>query len=256
MQMEHKKLAIELFNETWDLLDMDNRSDKDEALMIHKAHASLYHWLQAGKPIHFQRGEWMVSHVYSELKMKEPALFHANQCMKYTQENNIDDYDLVFAYEALARAYAIEKDKLANDYLKLGYHYLEQVKEDENRIYAKSQLDQIQTRMDGVHNDSKTYIYLLKLADRLKNDAAWSLLDNDAVEQHFIRLKKDYESGKVIHVGRTTNPYEDGFGVVIYYAKDDEEASKYMMEDPAVAGGTMSARCQEYNLVFHPLRNL
>ena len=53
--MEHKQLAIALFNETWDLIDKAKRSKDEDALMIHASHASLYHWLQIGDYIYMIR---------------------------------------------------------------------------------------------------------------------------------------------------------------------------------------------------------
>lgn len=141
--MDHKKLAITLFNETWDLIDKTDKSKDDEALMINKAHASLYHWTQVGTPLHFQRGEWMVSHVYALLGRQEPALYHAKRMMDLTVKHQFDDFDLMFAYEAFARAYAINNDPKGKEYLEKGYESLEQIKTKGDRDYSKSQLDEI-----------------------------------------------------------------------------------------------------------------
>lgn len=141
--MEHKQLAIQLFNGTWDLLDKIDRSLSEDALMIHQAHASLYHWLQIGTPLEFQRGEWMVSHVYASLKMPESAIYHALRCYEITKENDILDFDLTFAYEALARAYALKDQHKAKEYLQLGFDSLKQIKDLEDLNYCKSQLESI-----------------------------------------------------------------------------------------------------------------
>ena len=141
--MEEKKLAITLFNQTWDLLDQKLRTKKDDALMIHKAHASLYHWLQVGGPLEAQRGEWMVSHVYAVLKMGESAVFHAEQCLDYTKTNDIKDFDLSFAYEALARAYALTNKEKAKEYLTLAKESLHQISNTKDKAYVESQLEDI-----------------------------------------------------------------------------------------------------------------
>lgn len=39
----HKKMAVELFNATWDLMDKKDRTKEDNDAMIHSAHASRYH---------------------------------------------------------------------------------------------------------------------------------------------------------------------------------------------------------------------
>jgi uncharacterized protein YciI len=96
----------------------------------------------------------------------------------------------------------------------------------------------------------KTYIYVLKLCERLFNNDAWTDYDNQSVNEHYLRLKKDFESGKVLHVGRTSDPTFDGFGIVVYLATNNEEAITYMNNDPAVINGQMTAKYYEYNLVM------
>jgi len=75
--------------------------------MIHMAHASRHHWAQVGTAVNLARGEWQVSRVYATLRRAEPALYHAARCLQICQENGIGDFDLAFAYEALARASAV-----------------------------------------------------------------------------------------------------------------------------------------------------
>jgi uncharacterized protein YciI len=97
----------------------------------------------------------------------------------------------------------------------------------------------------------KTFIYQLKLDPRLYEESAWTDVDNKAVELQFLRLKEDFEKGKIIHVGRTEDPTYDGFGIVIFYAENLEEAHHYMLEDPAVNGGQMTAKVFSYKQAFH-----
>jgi DNA-binding transcriptional MerR regulator len=105
-------LAAQLFNETWRLLELENRSRDDDDRMIHTAHASRYHWGHApgATPANLARGEWQISRVYAVLGRPEPALHHARRVLDICQENGIGDWDLAFAYEALARAHAVAGD--------------------------------------------------------------------------------------------------------------------------------------------------
>ncbi len=110
----HRKLAAELFNKTWELLEMKHRTREDDLLMVHTAHASRFHWGAAEAagvpgtgPLNLERGEWQISRVYSVIGRPEPALYHANICLEICKKNNIGDFDIAFAYEALARAYAV-----------------------------------------------------------------------------------------------------------------------------------------------------
>lgn len=141
--MDNKTIAIQLFNETWELIDKPNRTNEEDALMIHKAHASLYHWLQIGEVINFQRGEWLISHVYSILKMQESALFHGKRCLQITIDHAIDDFDLTFAYEAMARAYQITNHEMSHKFLNSAMKRLSQIKDKDDREYAKSQLEDL-----------------------------------------------------------------------------------------------------------------
>jgi len=80
--------------------------------MLHAAHASRYHWGEVGTVVNRARGEWQCSRVYSALGRAEPALHHANRCLELCESNvpELDDFDLPFAYEALARANAVAGD--------------------------------------------------------------------------------------------------------------------------------------------------
>ena len=104
---EERQLAIRLFNQVWDLLERDSRSGQDDDLMLHAAHASRYHWGQVGGPENLARGEWQCSRVYAVLGRAEPARHHAQRVLDICQANDIHDFDLAFAYEALARAAAV-----------------------------------------------------------------------------------------------------------------------------------------------------
>jgi DNA-binding transcriptional MerR regulator len=107
---EERRLAASLFNGTWTLLEKENRSRDEDDAMIHMAHASAHHWRQIGKPQNVARGEWQCSRVYAVLRRPEPCLHHAQRVLDICQENGMHDFDLAFAYEALARGHAIAGD--------------------------------------------------------------------------------------------------------------------------------------------------
>jgi hypothetical protein len=110
-QALHRRWAVALFNETWELMERTDRSPDDDATMAHMAHASLYHWLQVGAPENAARGEWQCSRVYCVLGRAEPALYHAHRVLDICARNGIGDFDLAYAHEALARAYTVAGDK-------------------------------------------------------------------------------------------------------------------------------------------------
>jgi hypothetical protein len=108
-----RRVAVDLFNHVWSLLEMDDRSPEQDDEMIHAAHASRHHWGRVGTALNAARGEWQISRVYSVLGRGEPALYHARRCLALTTEHGFGDFDLAYAYEALARASAVAGDRHA-----------------------------------------------------------------------------------------------------------------------------------------------
>jgi len=140
----HKKFAVDCFNLTWNLLDKKDRTVEEIDEMIHTAHASRFHWGEIGTPLEFERGEWQISRVYSVLKRSEPALYHAKRCLEICRKNNIGDFDIAFAYEAMARAYAVASDKTGCDkHLQLAKEAGEMIKKKEDKDYFSSELKTI-----------------------------------------------------------------------------------------------------------------
>jgi hypothetical protein len=108
----HRALGVELFNKTWTLIAKDARTPDEEDEMIHCAHASAYHWLQVGTAANRARSEWQCSRVYAVIGRSEPALHHAQRCREIceAEPGALEDWDLPFAFEALARAHAVAGD--------------------------------------------------------------------------------------------------------------------------------------------------
>jgi hypothetical protein len=109
--IDERQLAADLFNGVWKLLDKQDRTVEEDDRMLHMAHASRYHWEQVGTAANLARGEWQCSRVYCVLGRAEPAGHHARRVLEICQANGIGDWDLGFAYEALARASAVAGDQ-------------------------------------------------------------------------------------------------------------------------------------------------
>jgi hypothetical protein len=109
---ERRQLAADLFNRAWALLELSERTAEQDDELIHTAHASRHHWAEVGTAANLARGEWQVSRVYATLGRAEPALYHANRCLAYCEgsPDELEDWDLPFAYEALARAHGVAGD--------------------------------------------------------------------------------------------------------------------------------------------------
>jgi hypothetical protein len=111
--IDHRRLGVDLFNETWRLI----RSREDDEAMVNAAHASAYHWSRAAdcRPENRARSHWQLSRVYTIVGRAEPALHHARSCLDLCERHGLVDWDLAFAYEALARAHRVAGDDEAAD---------------------------------------------------------------------------------------------------------------------------------------------
>jgi DNA-binding transcriptional MerR regulator len=143
---DERMLGAQLFNETWRLMEREDRTPADDDRMIHTAHASRYHWGQAPTaiPANYARGEWQISRVYAVLGRSEPALHHARRVLEICEDNKIGDWDLGFAYEALARAHAVAGDvQQARAYTDQALAAAEKIAEDEERELLLADLETI-----------------------------------------------------------------------------------------------------------------
>jgi hypothetical protein len=115
-----------------------------DILLIHTAHASLYHWLQFGEAKNFSIGEWQVSRVYSELNMGDSALKHGMANIALCEKNKLTGFELGYAYESVARAYKILGNQAEKDiYLKKAHVEAKNITDAEEKQYLISDLDTI-----------------------------------------------------------------------------------------------------------------
>ncbi len=107
-----EKFAKSTNKQTWSLLVKNDRSPSEDEDLVLSAYTSLYHWKQVGTEINLQRGYWMISRVYQSLGNADQAVFWAEKCLDITERNIevMEDFDIAFAQEGLARAYAQSGD--------------------------------------------------------------------------------------------------------------------------------------------------
>ncbi len=140
----HRKFAVDCFNGTWGLIDKTDRTPDEDARMIHMAHASRYHWGEIGTALNFARGDWQISRVYAILGEGQNALKYAQSCLHLCEENGIGDFDLAFAFEAAARAFAVLGDqKMLDRHLDLAQKAGEAIAKGEDKEYFFSELETI-----------------------------------------------------------------------------------------------------------------
>ena len=141
----HKHFAVNCFNQTWDLIEKEDRTQEETDRMIHAAHASRYHWEYAGEAVNLARGEWLISRVYAILKRVEPCLYHADRCLKITLNHGLKDFDLAFAYEAMARACNLAGDEVESaKYIAFAKGAGADIADENDRRYFYSELRSIQ----------------------------------------------------------------------------------------------------------------
>jgi hypothetical protein len=140
----HRFFAADYFNKCWDYIDKPERTPEDDLMMIHAAHASRAHWEAVGNVSNHAVGEWQISHVYAILNNPQEALYYGNACLNVCVNNQIDGFNLGFAYEALARAeMLLDNQQKVDEYLELGTQAAQKVEEIEDQEYLLNELNSI-----------------------------------------------------------------------------------------------------------------
>jgi hypothetical protein len=106
-----RKLAVELFNYTWTLIEKQDRTPEETDQMLNASHASRFFWGLVGETVNHARGEWQLARVYAVAELPAEALRHAELCLALCEQDGIGDFDLAIAYEALARAHAVAGER-------------------------------------------------------------------------------------------------------------------------------------------------
>ena len=144
---EHRRLGVELYNGTWALIERGNRTPDEDDEMLHRAHASAYHWLQAPhSAANRARSHWLCSRVHVLAGQPEGGIHHARRCLALVQGHGdeMEDWDLAAAHEALARAHAAagEPDE-ARRYLELARAETEAIANPKDRHHIEEDLDSL-----------------------------------------------------------------------------------------------------------------
>ncbi len=136
LEEAHLHFAKALNGETWGLLDKKDRSKEENERMLAAAFASYFHWLNAGKDVHRQRGEYMIARVFLALSNTQEAFAHARRCIELTDQfkDQMEDFDFAFAYEMFARVNAAREDaETARQYRDMAEKAGDRIKNDEDR---------------------------------------------------------------------------------------------------------------------------
>ncbi len=79
---EHRERGIEIYNDTWRYIGIEERTAEQDEEMIRSAYASAYHWSHAARrtAANDARGEWPLSRVHVLAERPDTALHHARRC--------------------------------------------------------------------------------------------------------------------------------------------------------------------------------
>lgn len=99
----------------------------------------------------------------------------------------------------------------------------------------------------------KEYIYKLILMDRLFIAENWTNKDEEIIGRHFAHLQSLEQDNRLILAGKTAGLDRSTYGLVLFAAKDEQEAQSIMDKDPAITEGIMKGTLHEYNIaLFNP----
>ena len=92
------------------------------------------------------------------------------------------------------------------------------------------------------------FLAILRPAERLRVESAWTKADEEATGRHFRRLQEAAAAGTVIFAGRTQEPLDATMGLIVFEAADAAAAKAWAEADPAVVAGVMTVEVRPYQL--------
>lgn len=142
----HRRLAVSLFNRSWELLALQRTVPEDDEL-IHTVHASAHHWRACGgAAANLARGENQCARVYAALGRGEPAVHHAQRCLALVEAggDGFEDWDRASALEVTARAWLAFGDKpKASEFYRQTQVALADIADPEDRAVIAGQLEEL-----------------------------------------------------------------------------------------------------------------
>ncbi len=136
LEEAHRRFAKSCNAKVWDLLGKSPRTAAEDEELLLVAHASLYHWQQLEVTLNIQRGHWLLAHVYTILREPGGAMKHATRCIELTKTHmsEMKDFDIAYAFEAMARTYALLGDMMnSKEYYDLALRVGQAIKDPEDK---------------------------------------------------------------------------------------------------------------------------
>lgn len=139
----NRSLAVTGNNLAATLSEKQNRTPEETSLMILSAQTGRIYWERAGTWLHVMRAEYRLALTFLAMKDFERARRHADICKTMCFENNAENLDKFFAFEAigLIETAAGEREELAQALTQAG-NYFEQLSDDD-KAWCKPILDKL-----------------------------------------------------------------------------------------------------------------
>jgi ketosteroid isomerase-like protein len=147
----HRHFAASCFNQTWDLIDKSERTSEESEQLIALGHASLWHWTQRAdrSAKNLSIAHWLLSRIYAVVGDAVQAQRYAASCLRISESGGVAPLFLGFAYEALARAALLARDRTGTDrFLKQARELASKVEEEDDRKRLQNDLDGIRAALD------------------------------------------------------------------------------------------------------------
>ena len=94
--------------------------------------------------------------------------------------------------------------------------------------------------------ETPQFLAVLRVVPRLHQESAWTAAEQEAVGRHFQRLLDAAKEGHVLLAGRTQEPLDRTFGLIVFEAADEAAARVWAEADPAVVAGVMTVTVHPY----------
>ncbi len=142
--LNHRQLAVSLFNRTWELLDQPTRSHEERAEMLTVAFASRHHWREAGEARNFAISDWQISRAAAVLGYADLAEEYGQRSLEIASGAHLGPFYEGYAHEALARAAGLAGNRdLKAKHLDIAYTMLDQIDEASEREMLGPDLDEL-----------------------------------------------------------------------------------------------------------------
>lgn len=142
--VSHRDIAVSTYNQCWEHLEREDRTDDEDRELLTLAFTSRYHWTHAGGEEQAIVGDWMISRAAAATGDGALALNFARRAYNTARHTDAPDWLTASVHEGLARAYAAVGDVKARDeWYASAAELVDQISDHEMRALIADQLDSV-----------------------------------------------------------------------------------------------------------------